>query len=183
MSSPQLHKGNPTEASPVSGTPSPFKQGVPCQSKQSQLYDCALAGVGKNKDPFLCFPNSMAPAKGTVYTIFPGEEFVPFLSLGCSWKRLTPFSPVSFPQISGQEKCPIPEPLTLRQDVSTLSSNSRPFCDVTENLEVFMAESLSGWEREAGWRDRETNLSPFQFCLFLSYSQRIPRLSRVHLYN
>lgn len=92
----------------------------------------------------------MAPAKGTVYTTFPGEEFVPFLSLGCSWKRLTPSLPVSFPQIPGQEKCPIPEPPALRKDVSTLSSNSRPFCDVAENLKILMAESLSCWEREAG---------------------------------
>lgn len=154
MSSPQLHKGNPTEASSVSGTPSPFKQGVPCQSKQSQLCDCALVGVGENKDPFLCFPNSMAPAKGTVYTIFPGEEFVPFLSLGCSWKRLTPSLPVSFPQIPGQEKCPIPEPPTLRQDVSTQSSNSRPFCDVTREPPSFNGRKPIWLGKTGCWLER-----------------------------
>lgn len=85
----------------------------------------------------------MAPAKGTVYTIFPGEEFVPF-SLCYSWKRLTPSLPVPFPQTPSQENCPVPEPPTLRKDVSTLRSNSRPFFDVTENLKVLVAESLFG---------------------------------------
>lgn len=111
----------------------------------------------------------MAPAKGTVYTIFPGEEFVPF-PLCCSWKRLTPSLPVPFPQTHSREKCPIPAPPTLRKDVSTLRNNSRPFFDVTENLKVLVAESLSGWERETGWRDQRPCLSPFQFCLFLPLS-------------
>jgi hypothetical protein len=55
------------------------------------------SGWGReNKDPFLFFPNSVVPAKVTVYTIFLGEEFVPFLSLGCSWKRLSASLPIPF---------------------------------------------------------------------------------------
>lgn len=143
MSSPQLHKGNPTEASPVSGMPGPFRQGVPRQSKQSQLYDCALAGLGENKDPFLSFPNSMAPAKGTVYTIFLVKNLFLF-SLCCSWERLTPSLPVPFLQT------PIPESKKLSRFVSILRSNSRLFFDVTENFKVLVAESLAGKGRLIG---------------------------------
>lgn len=163
--------------------PSPFRQGVPRQSKQSQLYDCALAGVGENKDLFLCFPNSMAPAKGTVYTIFLVKNLFLF-SLCYSWERLTPSLPVPFLQTPGQEKCPIPEPKKLSRFVSTFRSNSRPFFDVTEDSKFLVAESLSGWDRETGWRDQEPSLFPFQF-LFIppSHSQGIPRLSQVHFYE
>lgn len=162
LSSPQLHKGNPTEASPASGMPTPFRQGVPRQSKQSQLYDCALAGLGENKDPFLCFPKSMAAAKGSVYTIFLVKNLFLF-SLRCSWKRLTPSLPVPFLQTPGQKKCPIPESKKLSRFVSTLKSNCGLFFEVTENFKVLVAGSLSGWERETDWRDQEPRLSPFQF--------------------
>lgn len=97
----------------------------------------------------------MAPAKGTVYTIFPGEEFVPF-PLCCSWKRLTPSLPVPFPQTPSREKCPIPAPPTLRKDVSTLRSNSRPFFNVTENLKVLVAECV--WLGKGDWLERSAAL-------------------------
>ena len=174
-----MHKGNLTEASPVSGTPSPFKQGVSCQSKQSQLYDCALAGVGENKDPFLCFPNSMAPAKGTVYTVFPGEEFVPFLSR-LKLEKIDSLLAWSFSLDPWTRKVSDTWSLPPSEKMSAHRSNCRPFCDMTENLTVLVAESLSGWEREAGWSNQEPNLSPFQFCLSplslsLSLSLSLPR--------
>lgn len=124
----------------------------------------------------------MAPAKGTVYTIFPGEEFVPFLFM-LQLEKIDSLLPVPFPQILGQEKCSMPEPPTLSKDVSTLKSISRPFFDVTENLKVLVAESTSGWERETGWRNQEPSLSLFQFYLSFSHSQGIPKLSQVDVYE
>lgn len=143
-------KGNPAEASPVSGTLSPFGQGVPCQSKQSQLYDCALAGVGENKDPFLCFPKSMSAAKGAVYTIFPGEEFVPFLSRLQLEKIDSLPAYCFFPSSLGRKEVQYPNHLPSREAHLGIT---RAFCDGTENHSFGGRKSTPG--REGGRGDRE----------------------------
>lgn len=139
--------------------PSPFRQGVPRQSKQSPLYDCALAGVGENKDPFLCFPNSTAPAKGTVYTIFLVKNLFLFsVAAGKDW-----LPPCLF----------LFSRLLVRKSAQYLNLKNCPDLsahlgvNVKENFKVLVAESLAGWERETGRRDQEPSLSAFQFCLFL----------------
>lgn len=68
-------QGNPTEAPPVL----PDRES-PAKANNPSSPDCAQPGVGENKDPFLFFPSAKTAAKDAVYTIFPGEEFVPFLS-------------------------------------------------------------------------------------------------------
>lgn len=68
----------------------------------------------------------MAPAKGTVYTIFPGEEFVPFLFM-LQLEKIDSLLPVPFPQTLGREKCSMPEPPTLSKMSAHLRVYPGPF--------------------------------------------------------
>lgn len=54
----------------------------------------------------------MAAAKGGVYTIFPGEEFVPFLSR-LQLEKIEFLLAVPYSSVSGQERCPLLDLPTL----------------------------------------------------------------------
>lgn len=65
----------------------------------------------------------MAPAKGTVYTIFPGEEFVSFLSR-LQLEKIGSLLADPFPWLG---KMPIPEPPSLRKILAYLGGTPGPF--------------------------------------------------------
>lgn len=129
LSSSQLHKENQQrphrslERLVLSGREALAKANNPSSTIVLRL------GQGRTKIPFFASPTPWLQPKALFTQSSLAKDLFLF-SLGCSWKRSTASLLVPFPQIPGQEKCPVPGLLTLR-DASTLKNDPGSFCEVT----------------------------------------------------